>query len=162
MNKIPGGTITQSLVAVLVVLYASRIAPPLPMLADSLLHTLVGKILVISLVAFLINGKPGLSLALGVGVVVGMNILSGRGLLEGFRIDQDTDIHPDCLGITLEDLLKVFDMDMGKLMQAVRNSAAPMNIPITSEFAPLLSMYLINAGYKINNTCNLTSKVTFW
>lgn len=150
------------LLKIFLILYASMIAPELPSSVTWLLDNIVTRVLVLFLIALTANKDPGLSIVLALAFVMTINFLKGKGLLEMFRIDQNTNIHTDCFDVKMQDILNVFGGDEQKMHMAMRNAVVPYNVPLTDEFAPLIATYLINKGYDMGMACNLTTKVNNW
>ncbi|KAI9206544.1 uncharacterized protein BJ171DRAFT_473082 [Polychytrium aggregatum] len=61
-----------------------------------------------------------------------------------------TSIIPGCLNVKMTDIYTSFANDQEKMLQAIRWSQFPGNVPLTDEYAPLVATYLINAGYAIS------------
>lgn len=151
-----------SVLKIVLILYASLIAPDLPASISWLFNNIVTRVLMIFLIAYTANKDPGLSIVIALAFVMSINFLKGKGLLEMFRIDQNTNISPDCFGVTMQDILNVFGGDEQAMYQAMRNAVVPYNVPVNDEFAPLIATYLINKGYDLGTTCNLTTQVKSW
>lgn len=141
---------------VMALMYANRVAPVLPAMVEDALQMPVVKVLVIALLIWMQTQNPVNSLVAAVVLVMVMNLLSGRNLLEAFRIDQNTNVHPNCLGLTKQDLVNAFNGDEEALRLALYNINAMPHHPLNDEFAPLLGTYLINKGYELGQ-CRLPS-----
>lgn len=97
-----------------------------------------------------------LSILLAVGFVLTMNQLSKIKIMEGFKVEQNTNVLPECLGKTPADLLTMFDNDENALFEAMRNSNVPLNLdPTDPEDVPAIMTYLLNFGYSIDENCKL-------
>ena len=151
-----GGGMANAVAMVLALMYANRVAPALPMIIEDALRMPVVKVLVIAVLFWMQTQNPVNSLVAAVVLVMVMNLLSGRNLLEAFRIDQNTNVHPNCLGLTKQDLVNAFEGDEDALRLALYNINAMPHHPLNDEFAPLLGTYLINKGYELGQ-CKLPS-----
>ena len=151
-----------SVLKIVIILYASLIAPDLPASLSWMFDNIIARVFFIFLIALTANKDPGLSIVIALAFVMSINFLKGKGLLEMFRIDQDTNISPDCFGVTMQDILNVFGGNQEAMYQAMRNAVVPYNVPVTDEFAPLIATYLINKGYDLGLVCNLTTRVRSW
>lgn len=141
-------------ITLLAILYGSLAAPQLPYQIASLFDYAIFRFIVLFLILWNNNKNASLSINISLGILVVFYLIS---YFEGFRIEQDTDIHPGCLGLTMNDVLNVFNGDQEALNLALYNSGVPRSIPLNDEFAPLLASYLINKGYDFGNSCNLTN-----
>lgn len=131
-------------------LYAAQLAPKLPTGVSLLFQNTFVKILSVALIAYLADVDFQLSVMMAVVFVLGLNTLSGRGLLESYAdtrgvfqmdtsklfdllgkpvavgkqkmLESHTDEYPGCTKVTLKDLLDVFDGDHLKLQKTVRYS----------------------------------------
>lgn len=145
----------------LFLLYASMVAPDLPPQASILFDNALFRLVVLFLIVWTNSQDPTLSLLIAVGLVISMNVLSGRRLLEFFRIEQNTNVYPGCLGLNMADILAVFDGNEEAMHQALYNAGLERNIPLNDEFAPLIATRLINYGYDLGDRCNLDNKQYF-
>jgi hypothetical protein len=114
------------------VIYAVKIAPKLPTIAERALENTFVKMILLALIVYLSEKDFQLAIILGVAYVVGMNFMSGRGILESFAnyspeytsqtssklIEPRTAIYPGCLNMTMADLEKAFEGDQEKLTAA--------------------------------------------
>lgn len=114
------------------VIYAARIAPRLPDVAQKALENTYVKILLLGLIVYLSEKDFQLAVILAVVYVIGVNLLAGRGMLESFAnyseeykkesqaklIEPKTFIYPGCLNMTIADIEKAFDGDQQKLTAA--------------------------------------------
>lgn len=142
-------------------LYAGMVAPSLPPQASALFGNPLFRLAVLFLIVWIHSKDPTLSLLIAIGLVISFNALSGRNLLEFFRIEQNTNVYPGCLGLTMADILSVFDNDQNALNQALFNSGLPRNIPLNDEFAPLIATTLINHGFDLGEICDLDNPQYF-
>lgn len=137
-----------TLAKIILILYASQIAPTAPSYIINLFKNTYVKIALIFLMIFMMNNDFQFSLLFAIIFVLGVNAISGRSLFESYTnidmdairdnqesyskdykkfgnftlIDPKNEIYPGCLDIKLKDLLIVFDNDHYKLHNAVQNS----------------------------------------
>ena len=140
---------------VTLVLYAARLAPRLPsVVQDSFQNTFV-KILAITLLAYISEVDFQLAILLAIVLVLGSNLLSGRGMFESYKdigaeyhqdmtkyttllgkpaeiakfklIESLSDNYPGCNNVTMKDLLALFDGDALKLQKTVQYAFADLN-----------------------------------
>jgi uncharacterized membrane protein YjdF len=135
------------------VLYAGLAAPKLPRKFLQFLDVVPIQIFVLFLVVWKGTRDPSTSLIVAVALFVSVNTLAGRGTFETFLIEQNTNVKPDCLGVTLQDILNVFDGDSAAMHQALYNVGVPANVEIDDYSAPILATYLANHGYQITGKC---------
>ena len=135
-------------VKIVLILYASQIAPHAPSYLVNLFKNTFVKIGLIFLMIFMVNHDFQFSLIFAIIFVLGVNVISGRQLLESYTnmdmddivnnqeaysrqynkfgnftlIDPQNEVYPGCSNIKLKDLLKVFDNDHYKLQNAVQSS----------------------------------------
>lgn len=75
-------------------------------------------------------------------------------LAEKFElVTPESNVHPGCAKVTIEDLIKIFDNDKELLSKAMYACGVPLNLELTDYNAPLIATYLINSDYKVNETC---------
>lgn len=141
------------LLKLFIVLYAALAAPQLPDPVLDLFEHPVFRIVVMALVIWTSSRDPATSLIVATGLVVLFNTLSGRKPFETFLVEQNTNIMPSCLGVTMNDLVNTFQGDEKALRLALNNVGVPANVKLTDYDAPLLASYLVNYGYEINNKC---------
>lgn len=141
-------------ITLLAILYGSLAAPQLPYQIAQLFNYAIFRFIVLFLIVWNNTKNPTQSINISLGILVVFYFIS---YFEGFRIDQDTDIHPGCLGLTMADVLNVFNGDEEALHMALFNSGVPKNIPLNDEFAPLIASFLINKGYDFGESCNLNN-----
>jgi hypothetical protein len=121
------------------ILYASQIAPTAPAYITNLFKNVYVKLLLVFLISYLAEKDIQLAILISVIYVLGMNILSGRGIFESFSnyaeysdeyksygnmklIEPQTMIYPACTNITMQDLYKLFEGDNEKLQTSVQYS----------------------------------------
>jgi hypothetical protein len=113
---------------VTLILYAAQIAPSPPSYITVLFKNVYVKLLAIFLIVYLAEKDIQLAILISVIYVFGMNLLSGRGILESFSnyaeysdeyksygnmklIEPKTMLYPGCESITMEELYKLFEGD---------------------------------------------------
>jgi len=118
------------------ILYAARIAPNPPEYLQTLFKNVFFKIAAIALILYFVEVDFQMALILAIIYVVGMNVLSGRGLLESFaefkhKAEVESDytlispqhmLYPGCIDVKLDDLLAMFNGDKAQLQQAAQLS----------------------------------------
>lgn len=149
LDQLLGNPYVMAVLKVVLVLYASQIAPKLPSLAQNTLQNTFVKIICISLIAYLAELDFQLSIILAIIFVLSTNLLSGRSIFESYqnvdygiyhsdeskyndllgnpaRIgtakiqESATDNYPGCNKVTMNDLLALFDGDAMKLQKTVQ------------------------------------------
>lgn len=117
-------------------LYAAQIAPKTPEYLQVWFQNTYVKLIAIATIAFLSERDLQLSILIAIIYVFGMNLLSGRGILESFAdysseykssgdfklIEPKSAIYPGCEAVTMDDLYKVFEGDHVKMNQTVQYS----------------------------------------
>ena len=121
---------TASFLKLFLVLYAGMAAPKLPDNILSLFDNAAFRLFVLFLVLWTGNSDPTLSLLIAVSFTITMNSLAGRGIFETFRIEQNTNVIPMCLNITMNDILAKFNGDEDAMKRAIYNVVTPLNIPL--------------------------------
>lgn len=128
-----------AVVKVTLVLYAVQIAPIPPAYLSQLFKNVYVKLFLIFLIIYLSEKDIQLAIIIAVIYVFGMNLLSGRGLLESFSsnyadfstdykagnmklIEPQTMIYPGCDKVTMDDLYNLFKGDALKLHSSVHYS----------------------------------------
>jgi hypothetical protein len=114
-------------------LYAAKIAPSPPEYLSELFKNSFVKIALIFLIIYLSEKDIQLALLLSVIYVFGMNLLSGRGLLESFSdyspeykssgaklLEPKTMLYPGCENVTMDDLYNTFEGDLTKFNTTVQ------------------------------------------
>lgn len=137
------------------ILYLPQLAPVLPQGIIEFFSNPLLKFFLFFLVGWINTKDTSISLIAALLLVIIVNFVAGRGLLEMFKMEQDTNTHPGCLGLTMIDILNVFNGDEEAMKQALYNLQLPLNIPLTDEFAPKIATYLINHGYVVGGNCTL-------
>lgn len=119
---------------VAIVVYGVKLAPRLPMNIEVLFQTTWFKIAGIALIVWLSTKDYQLALLVSIVFVLGINFLSGRGVLESFAdfqpnfvgdnptplIQPQSRIFPGCMNITLKDLINSFSGDSTKLQTTLK------------------------------------------
>ena len=144
------------------VLYAGLAAPKLPLQILSLLDIAVFRVVVLSLVVWTGTKDPAMSLLIAIALVVSVNTFAGRNPFETFLIEQNTNVSPECLGVTLNDILEVFNGDAAAMRQALYNVGVPANINVDDYSAPILATHLMNYGYQITSKCKQPNGKTYF
>lgn len=137
------------------IIYAANLAPELPQGVVDFFKTPLMKFFVFFLIGWVHTKDVNLSLTAALLVIVIANFIAGRGLFEMFKVEQNTNVHPGCLGLTMNDILAVFNGDSEAMKQTLYNIQVPLSIPLTDEFAPVLATHLINNGYKVSSACDI-------
>lgn len=148
------GTISHNAINLLAVLYGSMAAPQLPYQLAQLFEYAIFRFLVLFTIVWNNSRNPMLAVRVSVGILVVFYLFS---YYEPFRIDQNTNVHPGCLGLTMDNVLEVFNGDTEAMHLALYNTGLPRNIPLNDEFAPLIASHLISKGYDLGESCNLTN-----
>jgi hypothetical protein len=125
-----------AIVKVGLALYAAQIAPKTPEYLQVWFQNTYVKLIAIATIAYLGEKDIQLAILIAIVYVFGMNLLSGRGILESFSeysssykpsgdfklIEPKTAIYPGCQEVTMDDLYKVFEGDNAKMNQTVQYS----------------------------------------
>lgn len=115
------------------ILYAASMAPTMPIWMTSFMKNVFIRIALLSLIGILANIDFTLAIVLAVVFVVGMNIMSGRGIFESFSefklhsdnpsgkklISPKAIVYPGCEKMKLADLVAFFDGDIEKIRDEV-------------------------------------------
>lgn len=118
------------------ILYAARIAPNPPTYLQDLFKNVFFKIAAIALILYFVEVDFQLAIILAIIYVLGMNVLSGRGIFESFAefknkaevksdytlITPKSMIYPGCVDVKVADLLAMFEGDRAELQQAAQLS----------------------------------------
>ncbi len=129
---------------VLLLLYASQIAPKAPIYLTSLFNNVYVKIIMVSLIVYMVKYDFQFSLIFAIILVLGMNVASGRKIMESYgNVNSDSygvyskdykpygnftllepknEIFPGCVNVKYIDLLNMFTNDNYKLQTAVQNA----------------------------------------
>lgn len=126
---------------VLLILYASQIAPAAPSYITDLFKNTFVKIALIALIVFMTQHDIQFALIFSIILVLGMNVLSKRKVFESYTnvnteyadyskdykpygnaklLEPKNEIHPGCVNVTYANLLQVFDNDHYKLQQSAQ------------------------------------------
>jgi hypothetical protein len=134
-------------VKILLILYASQIAPRAPAYITDLFKNTYVKVALIFLMFYMSQIDFQMSLILAIVIVLGSNVASSRKLMESFQqmtssdieyvgtfnknfkkfgnlklLESQTEIYPGCLNVKVNDLLAMFNNDRYKLQAAVQSS----------------------------------------
>ena len=127
---------------VLLILYASQIAPQAPSYITDIFKNTFVKIALITLIVFMTQHDLQFALIFAIIFVLGMNVLSKRKMFESYTnlnssdyasyskdykpygnaklLDPKNEIYPGCLNVTYANLLQTFDNDHYKLQQSAQ------------------------------------------
>ena len=136
-----------AIVKVGLALYAAQIAPKTPEYLQAWFQNTYVKLFAIGMIAYLGERDIQLAILIAIVYVFGMNLLSGRGILESFSeysssytpsgdfklIEPKTSIYPGCQEVTMDDLYKVFEGDNAKMNQTVQYSFQELMAKTTSK-----------------------------
>jgi hypothetical protein len=136
-----------AIVKVGLALYAAQIAPKTPEYLQAWFQNTYVKLFAIGMIAYLGERDIQLAILIAIVYVFGMNLLSGRGILESFSeyssaytasgdfklIEPRTAIYPGCEEVTMDDLYKVFEGDRAKMNQTVQYSFQELMAKTTSK-----------------------------
>jgi len=120
-------------IKVFLVLYATHFAPRMPESVTKVLQNTYVKILALFLMLYLADLDFQLALLVAIVFVLGVNVLSGRDVLESYAdfskeyksdsnfqlIEPKAYIYPGCQNLTMADLEKVFQGDFAKMQETV-------------------------------------------
>lgn len=149
----------KSLLMLFTLVFLHLVAPTLPPEIIDIFGTFWFRSIVASGIAYVAFYKKDwkLALALGVGMMILINLINGKTPFEDFREGFDgpvNAIYPGCLNMTTFDLVRSFNHDKEALANAMLIARVPLDISINDYHAPLIATYLLNAGYKLVGTCN--------
>lgn len=136
VNKLLSNPYIMTVVKITLALYAAQIAPKTPQYVEDVFKNTYFKIFAISLMIYLSNKDLQLAILVAIIYVLGMNLLSGREVLESFGdydpnykpykdtklIESQNVIFPGCENITMQDLLALFEGDRKKFTNTVQYS----------------------------------------
>ena len=148
--------VVSNLLTLLLVSYAGMAAPALPASLKNLLVHPAVRVAVLFLVVWTNNRDPTVALAIALGLVVGMNLLAGRGAFETFLIEQNTNVIPSCQGLTMADVIASFGGDQERMHQTLYNTAFPHSIELNDYNAPIVASHLVNRGHLVE-PCHQTA-----
>jgi hypothetical protein len=123
-------------VKITLILYAAQLAPRAPEYMQSLFQNTFVKMFAVFLIAYIAEKDLQLAILMAIIYVFGMNLLSGRGMLESYAdfsaeykphgdstlIEPHSMIYPGCHDVTMDDLHKVFEGDLSKMQKTVQFS----------------------------------------
>lgn len=160
VNSVLQNPYIMAVLKVSLVLYAAQIAPKMPSYVQTTFANTFFKIIAIALLAYISEVDFQLAILLAIALVLGTNLLSGRGVLESYSnsgadyhsdITKYTDLlgkpaqvgkftlqeslsdnYPGCNNITLKDLVALFDGDALKLQKTVQYAFAELNNSLPS------------------------------
>jgi hypothetical protein len=155
LNGVLQNPYVMAVLKVTLVLYAARLAPRLPSAVQDTFENTFVKILAVALLAYISEVDFQLAILLAIVLVLGANLLSGRGMLESYQdvgseyhqdmkkyttllgkpaeigkvklVESLSDNYPGCNKITMKDLLGLFDGDALKLQKTVQYAFADLN-----------------------------------
>ena len=147
-------------------LYGAQIAPKAPRYLEDLFKNTFVKLILIALIIYLSEKDMQLALLLSVIYVLGMNLLSGRGVLESFSqysseykgsgvklLEPKTMLYPGCQGITMADLEKMFEGDAIKMQNSVQYAFQELMLRTkTKDSKEMLMKIAHSAGLPYNMT----------
>ena len=136
VNKLLSNPYIMTVVKITLALYAAQIAPKTPQYVEDVFKNTYFKLFAISLMIYLSNKDLQLAILIAIIYVLGMNLLSGRGILESFGdyspdykpykdtklIEPSNVILPGCENITMQDLIALFEGDRKKFTNTVQYS----------------------------------------
>ena len=156
----------QTSIKLLLILYASTVAPRLPQQATSFLQSTIIRIIFLTAITyFALQSNLQISLLLACAFVIGANILSGRSLLESYADIKDSFngkknpqslieptffIYPGCLNMKIADLLELFGNDSHKLQETIHYVFKRLNQEPNKSADKTLIQYAHAAGLPHN------------
>jgi hypothetical protein len=133
MAKIFQNEYLMAAIKVLLVVYAINFAPRLPANVQKVFDNSITKMAGMALIIVVaIGGDFQMAILLAIALVMSINLLSGRGILENYTefvkqkfdnsklVEPKSIIYPGCLGIKMVDLLDAFNKDAVALQNTVR------------------------------------------
>jgi hypothetical protein len=160
----------QTSVKLLLILYASTVAPRLPANAVSFMQSTIIRIVSLAAITyFSLQGDLQMSLLLACALVLSSNLLSGRSLLESYAdikssfsgkknpqqlLEPQFYIYPGCLNMKLADLLELFENDKDKLQETIHYVFKRLNQEPRSSADKTLVQYAHYAGLPHNVAFN--------
>lgn len=116
-------------IKILIVLYAAHMAPRPPVAVSNVFQNTFFKIFALFVIVYLSEKDFQLAVIFSVVFVLGLNVLSGRGVLESFAnyssdykadskytlIEPKSVLYPGCQSLTMNDLYDTFDGDKLRL-----------------------------------------------
>ncbi len=157
LSKISNPVITNNTVAVLITwLVFTNIVLMVNGLPSKIKNTITHPIIQVGILfvgLYTANGKAVMSLGGALAIVAIFYYLKYL-LSENFQlVSPESNVHPGCSKVTIEDLIKIFDNDKELLSKAMYACGVPLNLTLNDSNAPLIATYLINSDYKVNETC---------
>lgn len=118
-----------AIIKILIVLYAAHMAPKPPVAVSNVFQNTFFKIFALFVIVYLSEKDFQLAVIFSIVFVLGLNVLSGRGVLESFAnyssdykadtrftlIEPKSIIYPGCHNLTMNDLYDAFNGDKLKL-----------------------------------------------
>jgi len=149
LNQVLQNPYAMAAIKIILVLYASQLAPKLPTVVQNTFQNTFVKIIALILIAYLAEVDFQLAIVLAVVFVLSSNVLSGRSIFESYKnieyqvyqndmtkytgllgnpsvigsvkVNESlTDNYPGCNNVTMTDLLSLFDNDKLKLQTTVQ------------------------------------------
>jgi len=140
-------------------LYGAQIAPKSPKYIENLFKNTFVKIILIFFIIYISEKDIQLAIILAVIYVLGMNVISGRGIFESFSnysseykgsgakmIEPKTMLYPGCESVTMDDLYKMFEGDKAKLQNSVQYSFQELLLKSNTKNSKELVMKLAYAA----------------
>lgn len=149
--------ITNSLLALILVVYGGLVAPKLPNQIFSYIDNVFFKIVFLSLIVWTGTHNPVISIAIATAFIAVLNVANDKKPFENFEAGlegPDTAIYPGCANFTVADLIESFDNDQDALLQAMLTARVPGDVKITDYYAPLIATYLLYYGHKLKSPCS--------
>lgn len=141
------------------VLYGAQIAPKSPTYIENLFKNTFVKIILIFFIIYISEKDIQLAIILAVIYVLGMNLISGRGIFESFSnysseykgsgakmLEPKTMLYPGCESVTMDDLYKMFEGDKAKLQNSVQYSFQELLLKANTKNSKELVMKLAYAA----------------
>lgn len=118
-----------AVIKIIIVMYAAQMAPRPPVMVTNLFKNTFFKLFALFVIVYLSERDFQLAVILAVVFVIGLNLLSGRGILESFGnysseytpdskftlIEPKTVLFPGCKSIKMDDLYNAFEGDKLRL-----------------------------------------------
>jgi small basic protein len=140
-------------------LYGAQIAPRSPKYIETLFKNTFVKIILIFFIIYISEKDIQLAIILAVIYVLGMNVISGRGIFESFTnysaeykgsgakmLEPKTMLYPGCESVTMDDLYKMFEGDKAKLQNSVQYSFQELLLKANTKSSKELVMKLAYAA----------------
>lgn len=148
LKKVLENPYVMAVLKITLIVFATQITPRSPQYLKDVFSNTFVKIISLALIGYLVQIDFQLAILLAIIFVLGMNIASGRGLLESFQsepamfykdqtkytnllgrpakignallLDSQSDNYSGCENILLADLLAIFDNDYNKIQETVQ------------------------------------------